>query len=139
MRKNKRSAKFDGIKIIKLFYLHCSCKKVVEKENKGQYTYENCLIFKNPTRPCPSTSKFFFIPWPWTSNFEPASHPLPSSTNYGTTQKLLRAFERAKLKQKKTKSSHIQIPRVLLFDLAHKKYSGIIKRWLYCLHIRIIY
>ena len=39
---------------------------------KGWYTYDvhqNCPIFKTPHPPCPSTSKFFLPPWPWTSNF----------------------------------------------------------------------
>ena len=45
-----------------------------------------------------------------------------------------RACERAKSKQKQNQvTSQSNRPRVLLFDLAHKQYSGTIKGWLHCL------
>ena len=52
---------------------------------KGWYTYdvhENCLIFKTPHLPYPSTSKILQPPWPWTSNFKPIhTFPLQMITN----------------------------------------------------------
>ena len=45
-----------------------------------------------------------------------------------------RACERPKSKRKQNQvTSHSNCPRVLLFDLAHKQWSGIIKGWLHCL------
>ena len=45
-----------------------------------------------------------------------------------------RACERTKSKQKQNEvTSHLDWPRVLLFNLAHKQYNGIIKGWLQCL------
>ena len=45
-----------------------------------------------------------------------------------------RAFERTKSKQKQNQvRSHWSWPRVILFDLAHKRCNGIIKGWLLCL------
>ena len=49
-------------------------------------------------------------------------------------QPLHRACERTKSKQKQNQvMSDSNWPRVLLFDLAHKQFSGIIKGSLYCL------
>ena len=49
-------------------------------------------------------------------------------------QQLHRACERTESKQKQNKvTSHSNWPLVLLFDLAHKRCSGIIKGWLRCL------
>ena len=45
-----------------------------------------------------------------------------------------RTCEQTKSKQKQKKvTSHSNLPRVLLFDLAYKQYNGIIKGWLHCL------
>ena len=45
-----------------------------------------------------------------------------------------RACERTKSKQKRNQvTSHSNLTRVLLFDLAHKQSNGIIKGWLHCL------
>ena len=55
-------------------------------------------------------------------------HPLQQ-----TTEQLHRACEWAKSKQNQNKvTSHLNWPRVLLFDLAHSQCNGIIKGWLHC-------
>ena len=103
---------------------------------KRQYIYdvhENCLIFKTIHSPWPSTSKIH-PPWPWTSNFKRNPPPTPCPLQQTMEQQPHRACKRTKSKQKQNQvSSHSNCPHVLLFDLAHKQCSGVIKGWFHCL------
>ena len=49
-------------------------------------------------------------------------------------QQLHRECERTKSNQKQNQlTSHSNLPRILLFDLSHKTWNGIMKGWLHCL------
>ena len=76
--------------------------------------------FPDPLPPVHLHQKRFLTPWPRTSSF--------------MEQQPHRACERTKSKQKQYQvKSHSNWLRVLLFDLAHKPWNGIIKGWLHCL------
>ena len=86
-----------------------------------------------PPPHCPSTSKHFPPPWPWTSNFKQTHLTLALPNKLWNNSRIVHVEKRNQNKNK-TKSHHIQIlPRVLLFDLAHKQLNGIIKEWLHSL------
>ena len=90
---------------------------------KEWYTYdvhENCPIFKNP-HPLSMYVRNSFTPFTLTSNFK-RTH----------LSKWYRACERTNSKQKKRHVT-FKLPRVLLFDLAHKQCNVISKGWLHCL------
>ena len=77
-------------------------------------------------------SKIFPHPGPWMSNFKRTSPPALSNKLWN--KQLHRACEKTKSKQKQNQvTSHLKCRSVPLFDLAHKQFYGIIKRWLYCL------
>ena len=100
------------------------------KRNNYYDVHENCLIFKTPHPPCPSTFKFFPPSWPWRSNFEWTPHSLKQTME----QQPHLPCKRTKSKQKQNQvMSHSNWPRVLLLDLAHKQCNGIFKEWLQCL------
>ena len=60
--------------------------------------------FQDPLLPCPSTSKSFPPPWPWTSNFK--VNLLHPTTNYGTTTSPCMWTNEIKTKTK-AKPSHV--------------------------------
>ena len=72
---------------------------------------------------CLSTFEILPPPSPWTSYFKQT----PLSKSYS-------ACERTKSEQEQNQvMSNVNLLRVLLFDLTHKKCNGIIKGWLHCL------